>query len=125
MHAVHLFFCEAEVDNLEFKPWPKQLWWYTTLSNWEFVKFIFLVNPFFWLALQAMGLSRRILWFGLSIGSIRLGINYSVLNQTKQYEQCLNTQDFRLVNYLFSTGNIHSKIGQTVTKFYQIFEHLN
>jgi hypothetical protein len=25
MHAAHLFFCEAEVDDLELKTWPKQL----------------------------------------------------------------------------------------------------
>jgi hypothetical protein len=30
-----------------------------------------------------------------------------------------------LVNYSFNTGNICSKIRQIVTKFYQIFEHLN
>jgi hypothetical protein len=29
------------------------------------------------------------------------------------------------VNYLFNTGNICSKIGQIVTEFYQIFQHLN
>jgi len=30
-----------------------------------------------------------------------------------------------LVNYSFNTGNIHSKIGQIVTDFWQIFQQLN
>ncbi len=36
-----------------------------------------------------------------------------------------NTEDFRLENYLFNTGNIRSMIGQIVTEFDQIFQHLN
>ncbi len=57
--------------------------------------------------------------------SICIGINYSVLNKTKRYEWWPNTEDFRLVNYSFNTGTIHSTIGQIVTEFYQIFQHLN
>jgi len=53
---------------------------------------------------------------GLGNGGIRIGINYLVLNKTKWYEWWLNTKDFRLVNYLFTTRNICSKIGQIVTK---------
>ncbi len=51
-------------------------------------------------------------------GGICLGMNYLVLNKTKQNELWLNTNDFRLVNYLFNTGNICSKIGQIVTDFW-------
>jgi hypothetical protein len=53
--------------------------------------------------------------FNLSNGSIHLGINYLVLNETKQNELGLNTKDFRLVNCSFNTRNICSKIGQIVT----------
>jgi hypothetical protein len=34
-------------------------------------------------------------------------------------------KDFRFVNYLFNTGNIRSMIGQIVTEFHQMFQHLN
>ncbi len=65
--------------------------------------------------------------FGLFIGNggINLGINYSVLNEMKQYKLWPNAEHFRLVNYSFNTGNIHSIIGQIVTEFNQIFEWLN
>jgi hypothetical protein len=53
----------------------------------------------------------------VSNGGICLGMNYLVLNETKQNELWPNTKDFRLVNYLFNTGNICSKIGQIVTDF--------
>ncbi len=53
-------------------------------------------------------------------GSISLGINYSVLNEMKRYELWLNTEDFRLENYSFNTGNICSMIGQIVTEFFNI-----
>ncbi len=58
-------------------------------------------------------------------GSIHLGINYSVLNEMKRHEQWPSTKDFRLENYLFDTRSIHSMIGQIVTEFYWIFQHLN
>ncbi len=58
-------------------------------------------------------------------GGIRLGINYSVSNETKWEEKWPNTEDFRLINYSFNTGNIRSIIGQIVTKFYRIFQQLN
>ncbi len=58
-------------------------------------------------------------------GGIRLGINYSVLNEMKRYEYWPNTKDFGLENYSFNTGNIRSMIGQIVTEFYRIFQHLN
>ncbi len=61
----------------------------------------------------------------LSNGIIRIDINNSVLNETKQYKQWPNIEDFGLVNYSFNTGNICSKIGQIVTEFYLIFQHLN
>jgi hypothetical protein len=32
----------------------------------------------------------------------------------------MNNEDFRLVNSLFNTGNIHSMIGQIVTDFFYI-----
>ncbi len=64
-------------------------------------------------------------WFILGSGGIRLGINYSVLNEMKRYEQWPNTKDFRLENYSFNTGNICLMIGQIVTEFYQFFQHLN
>ncbi len=35
------------------------------MPDWEFVKYIFLVNPFFLQALPARGFSKRILQFGL------------------------------------------------------------
>ncbi len=52
-------------------------------------------------------------------------LNYSVLNETKRNELSPNTEDFRLVKYSFNTRNIYSKIGQIVTEFYQIYQHLN
>ncbi len=58
-------------------------------------------------------------------GGIHLSINYSVLDETKQYEKWPNTEDFGLENYLLNTGNIRSMIGPMVTEFYQIFQHLN
>jgi hypothetical protein len=61
----------------------------------------------------------------LSNGGILLGMNYSVLNMTKQNEWWPNTKYFSLVNYLFNTGNICSKIGQIVTDFWWIFQQLN
>jgi hypothetical protein len=62
----------------------------------------------------------------LSNGSICLCMNYSVLNETKWNKKWLNTEDFRLVNYSFNTGNICSNIGQIVTDFFlQIFQQLN
>jgi len=61
----------------------------------------------------------------LGSGDIRLSINYSVSNETKRDEYWPNTEDFRLLNYSFNTGNIRSMIGQIVTEFYRIFQHLN
>ncbi len=64
-------------------------------------------------------------WYGLSNGSIHLGINYSVLNKMKWNEKWLNTEDFKLVNYLFNVRIIRSKIGQIVTDLWWIFQQLN
>ncbi len=66
-------------------------------------------------------------YMSLSIGNggIHLGINYSVSNEMKRDEQWPNTEDFRLLNYSFNTGNIRSIIGEIVTEFYQIFQQLN
>jgi hypothetical protein len=47
------------------------------------------------------------------------------VNETKQDKKWPNTEDFRLENYSFNTGNICSMIGQIVTEFYQIFQHFN
>jgi hypothetical protein len=58
-------------------------------------------------------------------GGIHLSINYSVSNETKWDKLWPNTKDFRLINYLFNTTDIHSIIRQIVTEFYWIFQHLN
>ncbi len=47
--------------------------------------------------------------------------NYSVYFKSNQYEYWPNTLFFSLVNYLFHTRNIHSKIGQIVTDFDKFF----
>ncbi len=60
----------------------------------------------------------------LSNGGIELSINYSVLNEMKWNEQWPNTEDLRLVNYLFNTGNINSKIGQILIDLWWIFQQL-
>jgi hypothetical protein len=102
---------EAKWANLKFKTRPKQLLGSLRLafalptfkqySKWIFCFMLVLV-----------------LWSVVGNISIHIGINYSVLNKTKGYKYWLNTEDFRLVNYLFNTGNIRSKIGQIVTEFY-------
>ncbi len=51
-------------------------------------------------------------------------MSYLVLNEMKQNEYWLNTEDFRLLNYSFNTRNIRSKIGQIATDFWQIFQQL-
>jgi hypothetical protein len=59
-------------------------------------------------------------------GGIHFGMNYSVLNETKQNKMNSDhTKDFRLVNYSFNTGNIRSKIGQIVTDLWWTFQQLN
>ncbi len=37
------------------------------------------------------------------------------VKRDKMRQTVTETEDFRLVNYSFNTGNIHSKIGQIVT----------
>ncbi len=54
----------------------------------------------------------------LSNDGIHLVMSYSVLNE-------MNTKYFRQINYLFNTGNIHSKNGKIVTDFRQIFQQSN
>jgi hypothetical protein len=61
----------------------------------------------------------------LNIGGIQFRVKLFSVFETKWDKQWPNTEDFRLVNYSFNTGNTHSKIRQIVTKFYRIFEHLN
>ncbi len=58
----------------------------------------------------------------LGICNIWSVTNYSVYFESHQYEWRLNTEIFNLVNYLFFSENIHSKIWQIVVPhFYDCF----